>query len=256
MYTIAVMNQKGGVGKTTTAHAIGRYLADKEYSVLYVDLDPQSNLSFTLGRSGGAFETLLDPTKIEANIQRTDRIREDVLAATPALVGADAALDEIGKEYKLKEALATLQAPSLEYDYCIIDTPPALGILSVNALTAADGLIIPVQADIYSLQGLSQISSTIAAVKAYTNADLTTLGILITRANERTTVRRELADILQKHAQEMHTSLFNTRIRECTAIVEAQANKENILDYAPKSNAAQDYNAFVVELLHRIPFSK
>lgn len=241
MKVYAVTNQKGGVGKTTTAQALGDWMTEQGQRVLYVDLDPQANLSFTMRASGGAFETLLNPGKIRDNITETDR--GDILASSPALVGADTALTQVGKEYRLREALEHVQ-----YDAVIIDTPPALGILSVNALTAAQDVIIPVQADIYSLQGLAQVAATLGAVKQYTNQALNVAGILITRHNGRAVVRRDLAELLENSAQEMGTKVFDTRIRECTAIVEAQANRKSIYQYAPRSNAVKDYTAFIEEL--------
>lgn len=241
MKVIAVTNQKGGVGKTTTAQALGDLLHDDGKSVLYIDLDPQGNLSFTMAASGGAFETLLNPANIAQNITSTGR--GDIIASSPALVGADTALTQVGKEYRLKEALERVN-----YDYCIIDTPPALGILSVNALTAAQDVIIPVQADIYSLLGLGQVAETLQQIKRYTNTALNVAGILITRNNGRAIVRRDIAGLLEDSAARMGTKVFNTRIRECTAIVEAQANRKSIYEYAPKSNAVKDYKAFIEEL--------
>lgn len=242
MQTLAITNQKGGVAKTTTAQAIGDYLQRQGASVLYVDLDPQGNLSYSLGASGGAFEALLDPKKVKNYITRTER--GDIIASAEGLAGADAAITSVGKEYRLREALE-----GLEYDYCIIDTPPALGILSINALTACQDVVIPVQADIYSLQGLAQISQTLGAVKQYTNSGLSVRGILITRHNGRTIVRRDIADLLERCAADMGTKVFKTKIRECTAVVEAQANQASIFEYAPRSNAAKDYTEFMQEML-------
>lgn len=243
MYTIAITNQKGGVAKTTTAQAIGDYFRDQGARVLFVDLDPQSNLSLTFGVSGGAFDTLLHPAAIADHITSTDR--GDILAADPSLCGADAAIDGVGREYRLIKAL---QAIAGRYDYCVIDTAPALGVLTINALTACNGVVVPVQADFYSLQGMSQISQTLAAVKEYTNKNLNVLGILITRHNARTVIRRDITEIMEKHAGEMGTRVFDTKIRECTAIIEAQANQQSIYQYAPRSNAAADYTAFMQEL--------
>jgi chromosome partitioning protein len=239
MKTLAVVNQKGGVGKSTTAAAIGDALRDSGAAVLFVDLDAQGNLTHTLGAApnGGSLAAM----KGTAEVQHTDR--GDVLASAPALAAADITITETGKEYRLREALQ-----KLSYDYCVIDTPPTLGILTVNALTAADGAIIPAQADIYSLQGIAQLASTTDAVRKYCNPGLKLLGILITRYNGRAVIRREAADALKQTAKKLGTQLFDTRIRDCTAIVEAQARRESIFTYAPKSNAARDYRAFTDEL--------
>lgn len=247
MIIYSIINQKGGVGKSTTALAIGAGLSLKGYSVLYVDLDAQGNLSYTMGadtQGYNAMGVLQRPETAKAEVQHTDQ--GDIIASSPALAGADAVITETGKEYRLKEALESLRGI---YDYCIIDTPPALGILTVNALTACSGVIIPAQADIYSLQGISQLNNTLQTVKRYCNPELSILGIVLTRYNGRAIIRREVAEMLEQTARGLNTKLYNSRIRECTALVEAQATKQNIYSYAPRSNAAADYKALVAEIL-------
>ena len=157
MNILAVINQKGGVGKSTTAHAIGAGLALKGFKTLYIDLDAQGNLSYTAGAESlniTILEVLQKKADITQAIQHTQQ--GDIVASTPALAGADIIITATGKEYRLKEALKPISGL---YDYCIIDTPPALGILTINALTACSGAIIPTQADIYSLQGIGQLLS-------------------------------------------------------------------------------------------------
>ena len=247
MITYSIINQKGGVGKSTTALAIGAGLSLKGYSVLYVDLDAQGNLSYTMGASTqgyNAMGVLQRPDTARSEVQHLEQ--GDIIASSPALAGADAVITETGKEYRLKEALEGLSG---DYDYCIIDTPPALGILTVNALTACGGVIIPAQADIYSLQGISQLNNTLQTVKRYCNPDLSILGIVLTRYNGRAIIRREVAEMLEQTARGLNTKLYRSRIRECTALVEAQATKQNIYTYAPRSNAAADYKALVAEIL-------
>ena len=247
MIIYSIINQKGGVGKSTTALAIGAGLSLKGYSVLYVDLDAQGNLSYTMGadtQGYNAMGVLQRPETAKAEVQHTDQ--GDIIASSPALAGADAVITETGKEYRLKEALESLSGL---YDYCIIDTPPALGILTVNALTACSGVIIPAQADIYSLQGISQLNNTLQTVKRYCNPELSILGIVLTRYNGRAIIRREVAEMLEQTARGLNTKLYNSRIRECTVLVEAQATKQNIYSYAPRSNAAADYKALVAEIL-------
>jgi len=177
-------------------------------------------------------------------IQKTPQ--GDVIAGSPALSGADMAISETGKEYRLKEALGPLKGA---YDHIVVDTPPALGILTINALTAADGCVVPAQADVFSLQGIAQLSATVSAVRKYCNPSLAVLGILITRYSPRLVISREIADMLGETAARMGTRLYAARIRECAAIKESQAVKKNIFEYAPKSNAAADYAAFVDEML-------
>lgn len=247
MLIYSIINQKGGVGKSTTALAIGAGLSLKGYSVLYVDLDAQGNLSYTMGASTqgyNAMGVLQRPETAKAEVQHTEQ--GDIIASSPALAGADAVITETGKEYRLKEALDSLSGL---YDYCIIDTPPALGILTINALTACSGAIIPAQADIYSLQGISQLNSTVQTVKRYCNPSLSILGIVLTRYNGRSIIRREVAEMLEQTAESLNTKLYNAIIRECTALVEAQATKQNIFTYAPRSNATADYKALVAEIL-------
>lgn len=247
MITYSIINQKGGVGKSTTALAIGAGLSLKGYSVLYVDLDAQGNLSYTMGASTqgyNAMGVLQRPDTARSEVQHLEQ--GDIIASSPALAGADAVVTETGKEYRLKEALEGLSG---DYDYCIIDTPPALGILTVNALTACGGVIIPAQADIYSLQGISQLNNTLQTVKRYCNPALSILGIVLTRYNGRAIIRREVAEMLEQTARGLNTKLYKSRIRECTALVEAQATKQNIYSYAPRSNAAADYKALVAEIL-------
>ena len=244
---IAVINQKGGVGKSTTALAIGAGLSLKGYSVLFIDLDAQGNLSYTLGadtKGYNAMGVLERPETAKEEIQHTPQ--GDIIASSPKLAGADKLLEETGKEYRLKEALESLQGA---YDYIIVDTPPALGILTINALTACTGAIIPAQADIYSLQGIGQLNSTIETVKKYCNPSLSIMGIVITRFNGRSIIRREVAEMLEHTADQLHTKLYSSKIRECTALVEAQATKQNIYSYAPRSNATADYKALVDEIL-------
>lgn len=247
MRTIAIINQKGGVGKSTTALAVGAGLTLKGFSVLFIDLDAQGNLSYSLGASTqgyNAMGVLQNPETIKEQIQHTGQA--DIIASSPALAGADTLITETGKEYRLKEALERIKA---SYDYCIIDTPPALGILTVNALTACKGAIIPAQADIYSLQGITQLNSTIETIKKYCNSSLTVMGIVLTRFNSRAIITKEVTELIEQTAQSLNTKVFNAKIRECTAIKEAQAVKENILTYAPRSNATADYTALIEEIL-------
>ena len=247
MEVVAIVNRKGGVGKTATAQALGAGLIKKGCGVLYIDLDSQTNLTYGLGADAGGLSSMDvlagDATAQEA-IQHTQQ--GDVIAGAEALAGADAVIDGTGKEYRLKEALEGLQ-----YDYCIIDTPAALGTLTVNALTAADSVIIPVQAEVYSLQGIGQLSKTIEAVKKYCNRNLYIRGILITRYNGRAIISRDMQANLEDAAQQLKTRLYSTPIRECVSIKEAQAQQQDIYSYAPRSNAAKDYAAFIEEFTEK-----
>ena len=247
METVAIVNRKGGTGKTATAQALGAGLIKKGYSVLYVDLDSQTNLTYGLGASSGGLDVmdvLAGNASAQEAIQNTPQ--GAILTGAEALAGADSVLTDTGKEYRLKEAL-----DGLPYDYAIIDTPAQLGVLTVNALTAADSVIIPVQADALSLQGIGQLSKTIAAVKKYCNPALYIRGILVTRYNGRAIISRDMQSNLEDVAAQLKTRLYSTPIRECIAIKEAQAQQQDIFSYAPRSNAAKDYTAFITEFLER-----
>lgn len=246
---IAIINQKGGVGKSTTAHALGAGLKLKRNRVLFVDLDAQGNLSYALNANGlepNAMDVLTGMANVRAAIHKTQQ--GHVMTHSPTLAGSDLVLTQTGKEFRLKEALDTV-AP--DYDYILIDTPPALGILTINALTAATSAIIPAQADIFSLQGISQLYSTLEAVRKYTNPHLTVKGIVLTRYNSRTILSRDITEMIEDTAQKLDTRVFNAKIRECIVLKESQVMRNDIFSYAPKSNAALDYKALTVEVLKR-----
>ena len=253
MITVAICGQKGGTGKTTTAAALGAGLRKQGSTVLYVDLDAQGSLSYILeadhaGLSGmSSLEVMEGTITAEAAIQHT--AAGDIIAASPALSGADSILTATGREYRLREALEPLSA---SYDVAILDAPPNLGIITINALTAASGCVIPAQADVLSLQGVNQLHKTIESVKRYCNRDLRIYGLLTTRYNGRTNISRDAAEMLSEIAAQMDTRLYETRIRECTAIKEAQAMRTDIYTYAPRSNAAADYTALTIEIMEEI----
>lgn len=243
---IAVAQQKGGTGKSTTAHAIGSGLSKQNKKVLYVDLDGQGNLSFTLGaaKSGKTtLDLLMRRATAEEIIQHTSG--GDVIPSGEDLAGADNLITAIGKEYRLKEALKPL---AKKYDYIILDTPPALGILTVNALAAASEVIIPAQADVFSMQATAQIAETIQTIRQYCNPELQIDGILITRYNSRQILSREAVEMLAESAATFGTKVFQTRIRENVAIREAQISQQDIFSYAPRSNGAEDYNNLIQEI--------
>lgn len=247
MEIIAIINQKGGVGKSTTALALGAGLTLRGYRVLFVDLDAQGNLTYALGaesRGVTVMELLQQVNRPEEAIQQTNS--GDLIASSPALSGADALIVATGKEYRLKEALEPLRGL---YDYCVLDTPPALGILTVNALTACKGAIIPAQADIFSLQAIGNLSDTIETVRRYCNPELYIMGIVLTRYAARTIISREVADVMEKVATGLNTKLYCTKIREATALKESQATRMSIFEYAPRSNASADYNGLIDEII-------
>lgn len=246
VYTIT--NQKGGTGKTTTTAALASGLSLKGYKVLCIDMDAQGNLShsMTASRDGATVLGMLTMEITAADaIQRTKH--GDIIASKNTLAGADAFIIGMKKEYRLKDALEPIKE---KYDFILLDTPPALGILTVNALTASDGVIIPIQADIYSLQGVDQLAETIQPVKQFCNNDLKIEGLLLTRFNHRSVLSREIVDLSAQMAERLGTKLFNAKIREGIAVKEAQILQQNLFEYAPKSNPALDYMEFIEEFLN------
>ena len=247
MKIIAIINQKGGVGKSTTAFTLASGLTNKGYKTLCIDMDAQGNLSYTANANEDLltiYDLLAQDADINKTIQHTKNF--DLIASSKSLSGADGFITEIGKEYKLKEALENIKN---NYDYIIIDTPPALGILTVNALTACNSVIIPAQADIYSLQGIEQLSKTIQPIKKYCNDNLKIDGILLTRYSPRAILSREVAEIASDLAQNLNTKVFKSTIREAIAVKESQINKQSLFEYAPNSNVTNDYLNFIDEIL-------
>lgn len=246
MKTIAIANRKGGVGKSTTAAALMGGLTIRSYRVLGIDLDAQRNLSSTTRGKGD--KTILGVLTGEITAAEAVNHTEtgDIIPASRSLAGADTILTETGKEYRLREALETVAD---NYDYCIIDCPPALGILTVNALTAADNVIIPAQADIFSLEGIEDLYESFLAVKKYCNPNLAIMGVLLTRYNARSNLTQDATELASRLAAKIGTTVFNTRIREGVAVRESQIVQENLFTYAPKANVTGDYRAFIEEVL-------
>jgi chromosome partitioning protein len=216
-----------------------------------VDIDAQGNLTDTLRIDS---ESLTSYDLLEGEASAKETIKQfpqwDVIPASQRLAGADITITGNKKEYRLRESLKPLEK---SYDYIVIDTPPALGVLMTNALTACSWAITPAQADRYSLKGIVQLHATVDIVKKYSNHDLEVKGILLTRHNTRAILSRDIAEIIEQTAKRLNTRLFRVAIRESIAIKEAQAARQDIYSYAPKSNAALDYGAFVEELMEGTP---
>ncbi len=248
--TICITNQKGGVGKTTTTYALGLGLRKKGYKVLIVDLDPQGNLSFSVGAETEESITIYEVLKGEYNaeeaIQHTPII--DIVPSNIVLSGVDLEFTYTGREFLLREALSNVQNI---YDYIIVDTPPSLNILTVNAFALSNKIIIPMIADIFSLQGIAQLYETIDRVKRYCNPSINIEGILLTRYNKRVILSSEIKGTAEMIAKELNTTVFNTHIRSSISIQEAQTKQENLYEYAPRNSAVMDYMQFVEELLSR-----
>ena len=211
MEVTSIINRKGGVGKTATAHNLGAGLRRKKKKVLYIDLDSQANLTYTMDADVNGLtiqDVIEDGADINEAIQHT--AQGDIISGAPGLATADSTLTATGKEYKLKDAINGLKA---EYDYIIVDTPAQLGIITVNALTVATNALIVVQAEVFSLTGIGLLSETIDAVKKYTNPLLYVKGILTTRYNKRAVISRDMQDNLEDLAKKLYTTCYKTHIK-------------------------------------------
>lgn len=254
MKIIAIINQKGGVGKTTTTINLGAGLAQSNKKVLLIDIDPQSHLTQGLGIDSDSIVTniyeVLRQRKTEKKKQFLEKaiIERDKLSVIPStieLAGAEMELSGIpGREMLLKEALSQLT----NYDYVLLDCPPSLGLLTLNALTTADELFIPVQTEFLALQGMSQLIDTIELVETRLNKGVAVTGVLATRYDRRKTLNRQAVEHLQNHFGER---VFKTFIRENIALAEAPSHGQTIFEYQVNSHGAQDYLALTKEVLER-----
>ncbi|NBI66758.1 ParA family protein [Pseudoflavonifractor sp. 60] len=250
---ITVTNQKGGVGKTTTASSLMDGLRQRGARVLGVDLDPQGSLGFCLGLDIENCATIYDVLKGSRTIQEVITPSEcgDILPSNILLSAAELEFNRPGREFLLKTALAEV---SEDYDYIIIDTPPALNVLTVNAYVAADGLIIPMAPEILSLLGVAQIRETIDTVRRCYNSRLRVLGILLNKYNQRFTLNREVLEMAEQIAKQLDTKVFQARIRSGVAVAEAPAHGESVLSYAPDSKVARDLRLLLNEVVREYGF--
>jgi chromosome partitioning protein len=243
---IAFANQKGGVAKTTTTLNLGVALVERGMRVLAVDLDPQSNLTMSQGIDPDEldrtmFDVLVHKTPIDQVIQPREL---DLAASSIDLAGAELALSSmIGRERALQKALLPVRS---DYDYILIDTPPSLGLLTINALTAADGVIVPVQCEYLSLRGLIQLENTLSMIRENLNPDVRIAGILPTMFDGRTLHSREAVEILQENFGDL---VFETRIRKTIRYAEAPVKGTSVLKYDSKGNAARAYRDLAGEVL-------
>lgn len=249
---ITFANQKGGVGKTTTAHIVGIGMAKKGYKVLACDMDPQANLTSVLGVNPDGdlisiFELFEGDCEIKDAIVHTDA-GIDLLPGSLMLSGADRRYSATGDEYKLKEALEDVKD---DYDYVIVDTPPALGVMSLNAFAATDYLVVVMTPDYFSGKGLKQLQQTVETVNKYlSNPDLKINGLLLTRC-DRTNLSSIINDDMEQTAASLGTKIYKSHIRQGVAVRESQYLEASILDMK-KSGVADDYNSFIDELLSEV----
>lgn len=249
---LCVSNQKGGVGKTTTSNALTVGLAAKGLRVLAVDFDPQGNLSFGLGAQCPIEDPRTIYQVIKKEIAFGDAVQHrkdfDVLAANLLLSALNIEFTGAGREYLLRQILAPISGI---YDVILIDTPPDLGLLTINAFTASDYIIIPVLCDLYSLQGLIQLNNTLRQVRMRSNPDIQVAGVLLNRYNDRETVSRVVRETASNIAQSLGMPLFETTIHTGVALTRAQVQQENMLITGKRSRAVNDYCQLVEELFRR-----
>lgn len=245
--TIAITNQKGGVGKTTTAAALAGGLTELGHRVLAIDVDPQGNLGFSLGvdieNGRTSYDILKSPEHTLDAIRHTDY--GDVIPSNILLSSAELELSCSGREYLLKTAVDKVNNM---YDFIIIDTPPSLNILTVNAYVCSDSLIIPMTPEILSLLGISQLKETIDTVRKYYNSHLRVLGVLLTKYNKRLNLSREVAEMAAEIAKQLGTVVLDDKIRTSVAVAEAPAHAESLMRYAPSANATQDYMSLIKKI--------
>lgn len=231
-------------------------IARRGAKVLGIDLDPQGNLGFCMGLEGNAGPTVLDALNKRVRVQQAIRRLElcDILTSDITLSSSGLERLEPGKrEFALRDMLR----PVVDYyDYIIIDTPPALNLLTINAYTVSHFLIIPMAADILSLVGLSQLRETIDSVQHSVNKHLRVLGILVNKYNKRTALCRDVLEMAEQLANQINTKVFVTKIRNGVSIAEAPAHGRDIFSYAPKSGAVQDYLEFINEISDDIHLSE
>ncbi len=246
-YIITITNQKGGVGKTTTAAALIAGLHQHGARVLGIDLDPQGNLGFSLGLEIGVGFTMYDVLtrahSISDSISST--MYGDVITSDILLSAAEVEFTAPRREFMLSEQIQQIED---QYDFIIIDTPPALNILTINAYVASAGLIIPMEPEILSLVGLSQLRDTYETIRTSYNPNLRVLGILLNQFNNRLRLHRDVLDMATEVAQQMETQVFSTKIRRSVDVATAPAHGQSVLTYRPKSKPAIDFGEIVNEI--------
>lgn len=249
-HVIAIANQKGGVGKTTTTINLAAYLAKGKSRVMVVDLDPQGNTTSGLGIDKSAldkdlYHVLIDGAHAHESALKTVFNNVVVLPASTVLAAAEVELvGQESREFRLKKALQ-----ELPYDYILIDCPPSLGLLTINGLVAADSLIIPVQAEYYALEGLGALINTVTRVRQALNPNLNLLGVLLTMHNGRTTLSTQVHDEVKRHFPD---KVFDTIIPRNVRLAEAPSYGKPISHYDKWSKGARSYDKLAKEVTKRV----
>ena len=250
--TIVITNQKGGVGKSTTARALSECLQQRGFSVLLVDMDPQGNLSSAMGAAKSdrvftAYDVLWEKCKAAEAIQHTDQ--GDIIPANILLAGAEQELVTApAREQRLARGLRQVAD---RYDWIIIDTPPSLGLLTVNALVAAERLIVPLEADEDSLQGLQQLRGTVDMVRKYLNPDIRIDGLLITKYESNVNIRKGMRGVIEAMAEKIGCKVYEP-ISKGVMVVNARSEKIGLQAYDKTAKPAKEYAAFTEAFLQEV----
>lgn len=244
---VSLLNHKGGVGKTTSAINIGAGLVELGKKILLIDLDPQANLTISLGIPRQKY-TIYEALRGEGElVPYTHKPNLDIVTSSLDLSGAEMELiNEAGREYILRELIGQVEA---DYDYVIIDCPPSLGLLTLNALTSSRFVLIPLQTEFLAVQGLAKIKQVIDKVRMRLNKQVEMAGVIATMYDSRRVLNRDVVDIIHKYFGD---KVFGTYIRDNIALAEAPAQRKDIFDYNPKSTGAQDYLDLCREFLARV----
>lgn len=244
---VSLLNHKGGVGKTTSAINIGAGLVELGKKILLIDLDPQANLTISLGIPRQKY-TIYEALRGEGElVPYTHKPNLDIITSSLDLSGAEMELiNEAGREYILRELIGQVEA---DYDYVIIDCPPSLGLLTLNALTSSRFVLIPLQTEFLAVQGLAKIKQVIDKVRMRLNKQVEMAGVIATMYDSRRVLNRDVVDIIHKYFGD---KVFGTYIRDNIALAEAPAQRKDIFDYSPKSTGAQDYLDLCREFLARV----
>lgn len=249
MRVLVVSNQKGGVGKTTTAISLGAALVERGQRVLIVDLDPQANATSGLGvpKDANVYGVLLKERPIKESIVHTEIQNLDLIPSGPDMAGAEVELVPLmAREYRLREALRSAAG---DYDTAIVDCPPSLGLLTVNALAAGDGVVVPVQCEYYALEGLAQLLQTIEAVRQRLNQKLEVLAIVLTMEDRRNRLSMQVTDEVRRH---FPTLVARARIPRTVRLAEAPSHGKPISLYDRESRGAHAYDELAGEILARL----
>jgi chromosome partitioning protein len=250
--TIAIANQKGGVGKTTSSVNLGASLATLGKKVLLIDIDPQGNTTSGLGVSKAdvqycIYDVLINETHPKDAVSKTNIEGLSIIPATIQLAGAEIELvPTISREIRLKKALQLIKD---DYDYILIDCPPSLGLLTINSLTASDSVLIPIQCEYYALEGLSQLLNTIRLVQKHLNTNLLIEGVLLTMLDARTNLGIQVIEEVKKYFQD---KVYTTIIPRNVRLSEAPSHGQSIISYDPRSKGAEVYLELAKEVMSHV----